>query len=120
MIRHSDSSLRHRSISSKLLNASIIALMVTWVGAAMSVVSKLVGADVVGAAMDVAATLVRAVVVGVAMDVVAVSGPWWRSDGGHVDDGGGPEGGLEPLFRRFLYDIMVFLGTVLSSYWGPT
>ena len=63
------------------------------------------------------------------MGVVAVSGPWWRSNGGGFDDGGGgegggaeggPEGGLEPVLRRFLYCIMVFFGTVMFLYQDST
>ena len=61
------------------------------------------------AAMGVASTSVGAGVVG------AVLGPWWRSDGGGCDDvGGGLEGSLEgspePVFRRFSWYRMVFLG----------
>ena len=47
------------------------------------------------------------------------------SDGGGFDGGGdGPEGGSEGGPERgpepVLYGIMVFFGTVISSYWGPT
>ena len=62
-----------------------------------------------GAAMGVILTSVGAVGVGAAMDVAAVSGPWYESDGGGFDDGvggpeGSPEGGQEPVFRRFSYN----------------
>ena len=63
----------------------------------------------VGAVVGMASTSVQAVVVGAAVGVAVMLGPWWRFDGGHVDDGGGgSEGGPEPVFRRFLYRIMVF------------
>ena len=70
--------------------------------------------SLVGAVVCMASTSVRAVVVGGVMGVGAVSGPWWGSDGGGFDDGrdGGGEGGWEPIFRRFSYDmfsIIVFL-----------
>ena len=83
----------------------------------------------VRAVVDMASTSVRAVVFGAVMGVVAVLGPWWGSDGGGFDDGGGgPEGGLEggpegvpePVLRRFLYCIMVVLGTILFLYQDST
>ena len=53
------------------------------------------------------------------MGVAAASGPWWRSDGVNVDDSGGgleggPEGGLEPVFRRFSYDTFLSMVLVFS------
>ena len=59
------------------------------------------------------------------MGVAAASGPWWRSKGVNVDDSGGgleggQEGGPEPVFQRFSYDIfssIVFVfGIVLFLY----
>ena len=114
MIQHSDSSLRRQYISSKSFNAIVIIVAV------MGVVWTSVEA-----AMGVASTTVGAVFVGAAMDVVAVLEPWWRSNGEGCDDGGGgleggPEGVLEPVLRRFLYCIMVVLGSILFLYQDST
>ena len=48
--------------------------------------------------MGVALTVVGAGFVEAALVVVAVSGICWGSGGGHDDDGGGLDGGLDPVF----------------------
>ena len=80
-------------MASILSNVFVMSSLIKSFVAAMGVASKSVGAGVIG----------------------AVSGPWWRSDGGGCDDvGGGLEGSLEgspePVFQRFSWYGMVFLG----------